>query len=73
MTIYSTIDDYIAQAVRPSLGEYADDYDLRSIAQEMTEWHDEITPSGDINLNHSGFIEREDVDFWDIAAKHETN
>lgn len=71
--IFSTIDHYIAQVVRPSLGEYADDYDVRAIAQEMTEWQDEITPSGDINLNHSGFIERKGINFWDIAAKHETH
>ncbi len=67
MTIYTTIDDYIAQVVRPSLGEYADDYDVRAIAQEMTEWQDHD------NATFNGFVEREDVDFWDIAVKHETN
>ena len=67
MTIYSTIDDYISQVVRPSLSEYVDDYDVRAIAQEMTEWQDHA------NAAFNGFIEREDIDFWDIAAKHETN
>lgn len=67
MTTYTTIDDYIAKVVRPSLGEYAGDYDLRAIAQEMTEWQDHD------NASHNGFIERENIDFWDIAAKHEAS
>lgn len=67
MTIYTTLDDYISQVVRPSLGEYAADYDTRAIAQEMTEWQDNA------NASHNGFIERSNVDFWDIAAKHEAN
>lgn len=67
MTTYTTLDDYIAQVVRPSLGEYAGDYDTRAIAREMTEWHDAD------NATFNGFIEREGADFWDIAAKHETN
>lgn len=71
MTIYTTITDYIAQVVNPALGEYADDYDVEAIAQDMTEWHDEKDANGNILLNASGLVERDDVDFWEIAQKHE--
>lgn len=76
MKIYTTLDEYISQVVRPSLGEYVGDYDVRAIAEETTEWHDEIDENGNIWLNKSGFVEREDVDdvdYWDIVAKHETH
>lgn len=71
MTTYTTISDYIAQIVNPALGEYADDYDTEEIAREMTEWHDEKDADGNILLNASGLVERDDVDFWEIAQKHE--
>lgn len=71
MTIYTTITDYITRVVAPALGEYADDYDIEGIAGEMTEWHDEKDAEGNILLNASGLVERDDVDFWEIAQKHE--
>lgn len=68
--LYSTITDYINEVVVPSLGEHADDHDVAAIAAEMTEWHNEIDANGNVNLNKSGLIERNDVDFWDIATDH---
>ena len=55
MTTYTTINDYIAQVVNPALGEYADEKDA----------------NGNILLNASGLVERDDADFWEIAQKHE--
>ena len=71
MTTYTTINDYLAQVVNPALGEYADDYDTEEIARDMTEWHDEKDANGNILLNASGLVERDDADFWEIAQKHE--
>ena len=71
MTTYTTINDYIAQVVNHALGEYADDYDTEEIARDMTEWHDEKDANGNILLNASGLVERDDADFWEIAQKHE--
>ena len=71
MTIYTTITDYITQVVGPALGEYKNDYDTEAIASEMTEWHDEKDANGNILLNASGLVERDDADFWEIAQKHE--
>lgn len=68
--IYSTIDDYIARRVAPALADLdeAPTRDqLLTIAHAMTIWHDEYTPTGEINLNRSGYIEDGERDFWDIA------
>ncbi|MGJ4084378.1 hypothetical protein [Corynebacterium macclintockiae] len=70
-TIYTTISDYIAQEVAPALGEWKDDYDMEAIAHDMLEWHSEPHPLGGINANTFGLIAREDVDFWDVAERHE--
>ena len=55
MTTYTTINDY----------------DTEEIARDMTEWHDEKDANGNILLNASGLVERDDADFWEIAQKHE--
>ena len=35
---YATMDDFIGQAILPTLGDFADDYDLEGIADEIVEF-----------------------------------
>lgn len=67
MRTYATTNEYIQQVVNPSLGEYVDNFDVKEIAAEMTTYYD-----GNGNLNEAGLIEREDKDFWDVAAKYDS-
>ena len=69
-TLYSTASDYINDVVLPALGEYADEHDVDAIAADMTMWHDEIDEAGNISLDKSGLVERDDVDFWDVVDSH---
>lgn len=69
MTTYNTTQDFINQTFPEDLGDgtrLTHDQE-HEIAEQMLVWHDEYTPSGDINLNESGFVEREDVDFWELV------
>ena len=68
-TLYQTIDDYKEQVVIPSLGDYADEHDVDAIADEMTEWHEEVV-NGNIMANKSGLVVRSDKDFWQVVEKH---
>ncbi len=63
MEKYSSIDEAIAQVVIPALGEFAADYDAEAIAREAFEGVED-------GLSYY-FVQREDVDFWEIAAKHD--
>lgn len=70
MKIYTTAADYIAENITPGLG----DIDLTAeqagdIAAAMLSWHTETDDNGTILLNHSGFIERDDVNFWDVVTQ----
>jgi len=68
--IYSTLDDYITQQVAPALAELnttATRDQLREIAHQMTIWHDEYTPAGEINLNRSGYVKNTTRDFWTVV------
>ena len=70
--IYTTIQDYADEVVTPAL-ELSDEISptheqKQEIARAMTVWHDEYTPAGDINMNKSGFIENDTVDFWEVVA-----
>lgn len=70
-TVYSSTTSYEESVVLPALGEDAGDYDTLAIAQEMLEWV--TVPSGEPrwgDANRSGMVERQDVDFWEVAAKH---
>lgn len=71
MTTYSSTSSYEESAVIPALGDDAGDYDTLAIAQDMLEWV--TVPSGEPgwgDANKSGMVEREDVDFWEVAEKH---
>lgn len=63
MKKYSTINDVIAYEVVPALGEFAEDYDVEEIAREAFEMKAEGL--------RVWFEQREDVDFWEVAAKHD--
>lgn len=69
--VFETATDYEHEVVIPALGAEAGDYDTLSIAQEMLEWVP--VPADDEgwdSSNRSGMAEREDTDFWEVAAKH---
>ena len=62
MSIYTTKQDYIAQAINPALGEYAEEFDIDQIADEMLIWHNDIGQPG-----NNGFMEDENKDFWAVV------
>lgn len=65
-TVYSTVGDYVGAVVLPALGDWSDDFDSFAIASEMLSWHVD-----DTNAMNNGFVERNDVEFWDIVRKHD--
>ncbi|CAB0830344.1 hypothetical protein [Corynebacterium diphtheriae] len=71
MTIYTSTTDYITAVVAPALTHCDGDYDHEAIAAAMTEWREEKNANGEILLDKSGLVEREDVDFWEIVAENE--
>lgn len=71
MTVYSSTSSYEEAVVIPALGADAGDYDTLAIAQEMLEWV--TVPAAEPgwgDANRSGMVERADVDFWEVVAKH---
>mgnify|MGYP001940294996 FL=1 len=73
MQIFETVNNYEREVVIPALGDDAGDYDTLAIAQDMVEWTAEHDDEGRSMQTHSGFVEREDVDFWEVAAQHCTD
>lgn len=69
--VYSTPADILAEYVIPSLGEWADDFDVHAITAAISVQHTVYTENGDIYLNDSGYIVNPDVDFWAIVAEHD--
>ena len=37
-----TFDEFVEREILPTLGEFADDYDVKGLADEVSEWDDEI-------------------------------
>lgn len=70
LELYTTIDDYIA-TFGYDLGEgvVLTREQALEIADEMCEWHEERDEDGNIVLNHCGYVERDDVEFWDVVAR----
>lgn len=69
--VFETTTDYEHEVVIPALGADASDYDTLAIAQEMVEWVTVPTSEeGWDSSNRSGMVERADVDFWEVAARH---
>lgn len=68
--IYTTKNDYISQIINPALGEYAADFDVEAIADDMLIWHNDINNKGQNNLSKSGLIEDESQGFWQVVESH---
>ncbi len=68
--LYVSARDYEEEVIIPALGDHADDYDLTAIAGEMLERHETVR-DGLVDTNHSGLRERDDVDFWEVVARHD--
>ena len=62
-TVYTTITDAIERYIEPALGDYADDYDMEAIFDDLFEY-DEAK---------RGFVEREDLDFYEVAQAHDVS
>ena len=60
-TKYTTNGDVISYEVVPALGEFVDDFDVEAIAREAFEYVD------------GAFVQREDVDFWEVAKAHDVS
>ena len=54
MTIYTSITE-IADYVTTALGDYADDYNIDAITDEITQWTQATDEAGNILLNNSGY------------------
>lgn len=67
--LYATTHDYITEVVMPAIGGTDDDCAL-AIAHDMLERY-ETTRDGLVDANHTGYIERSDVDFWEVVALHD--
>lgn len=69
--VFETTTDYEHEVVIPALGADAGDYDTLAIAQEMVKWMTFPTAEeGWDSSTRSGMVERADVDFWEVAARH---
>ena len=73
--IFSTTWDYITHTfgndwtLHEGIAEVEfTDEQMLEIANRMLKWHNEYDEHGNILCNFSGFIEREDVDFWEVAV-----
>ena len=57
----TTPGDLSSYEVVPALGEFVDDFDVEAIAREAFEYVD------------GAFVQREDVDFWEVAKAHDVS
>jgi hypothetical protein len=69
---YTTMDDVIAQAVIPALGEYGHQYNAEAIAREAYSYRVDTDEQGRELLNTAGFEQVvDDEEFWQIVERHE--
>ena len=74
MAVFESAYSYEQEVVVPALGDDVADFDTLAIAQEMLEWVTvPAAEEGWGDANRSGMVERTDVDFWEVAAKHCNN
>ena len=62
MDIYSSHSDIIDQVILPLLGDFAADFDVEAIADELAEWRDVYTADGSIDLTRSGLTLKPEFD-----------
>lgn len=67
---YSSIQDIIDYEVKPALGEWAGDYDLEAIANEIFKFTADEDEDG-IQIGDPYYIERDGVDFWEVVQAHD--
>ena len=71
VTIYSDVEEYKQYAIYPSLGELEALYDSDAIAEDMLIWREVIDERTSlVDSTRTGFVERDDVNFWDVVASH---
>lgn len=63
MTTYTTRNEAIDHEIIQPLGEYADQFDIDAIA-------DQVLVSVGEGIDYK-FTTNDDVDFWDVVAQHE--
>ncbi|HDM2782266.1 hypothetical protein QP916_03690 [Corynebacterium accolens] len=63
MTTYTTRNEAIDREIIQPLGEYADQFDIDAIA-------DQVLVSVGEGIDYK-FTTNDDVDFWDVVAQHE--
>lgn len=68
--VYPTKHEWIGEVLKPALGEYAQDYDLDSIAYDLLDWHTEYNEQGRGLDNHSGYTENQGLNFWEVVERH---
>ncbi len=70
MKVYTTAADYADEVVIPaleSMDEKVTTDQVNQIAHDMLTWHNETNEDGDILVNGSGLVERDDRDFWEVV------
>lgn len=68
-TIYTTKDELVERYVVEALGDYAGDYDVRAIADEISEY----VHTGNAARDGYAVTEQGEASFWEVAARHEHN
>lgn len=70
--VYPTIQEAIEREILPVLGGYAEDFDVRAIAEDVFEY---VTPEDDrgrVWVDRAGFVLKVGVlEFWEVAFGHE--
>ena len=70
--VYPTIQEAIEREILPALGGYAEDFDVRAIADDVFEY---VTPEDDrgrVRVDRAGFVLKVGVlEFWEVAFSHE--
>ena len=70
--VYPTIQEAIEREILPALGGYAEDFDVRAIADDVFEY---VTPEDDrgrVRVDRAGFVLKVGVlEFWEVAFSHQ--
>ena len=60
MEKWTSLDDLLSYEVIPALGEFAKDFDAEAIAREAFEF------------DGKHWVQRDGVDFWEVAKKYDS-
>lgn len=60
---YTTKADALDYCIKPALGDFVEDFDLDAIFDDFFRYDEQ----------ERGFVERDDVDFWDVAESHDVS